>query len=142
MAAAASVDATYQVPYLAHAALEPLCCSVRFKPALNGAPASCEVWAPTQAPDSVLQTVRSMCPSGTVVNVVNTLLGGGFGRKFEMDFVIEAMQVGLACPGKLVKLTWPREQDFGNDQYRPMALSRITAAAAAPSPIPFTGLNT
>ena len=128
--ATASVNATYQVPYLAHAALEPLNCSVRYKPAVGTTPASCEVWAPTQAPDSVLGTVQKLCPAGTVVKVVNTLLGGGFGRKFELDFVIEAIQVGLACPGKLVKLTWPREQDFGNDQFRPMALSRISAAAS------------
>ena len=129
--ASPTINATYQVPYLAHAALEPLNCSVRFKPAVSGTPASCEIWAPTQAPDLVLQTAQKMCPSGTVFKIVNTLLGGGFGRKFELDFVIEAIQVGLACPGKLVKLTWPREQDFGNDQFRPMALSRITATASA-----------
>ena len=126
--AVASINASYQVPYLAHAALEPLNCSVRYKPATSTTPATCEVWAPTQAPDSVLATVKNMCPAGTVLTVTNTLLGGGFGRKFELDFVIEAIQVGLACPGKLVKLTWPREQDFGNDQFRPMALSRIAAS--------------
>jgi len=125
-----TINSIYQVPYLAHAALEPLNCSVRFKPSANGIPASCEIWAPTQAPDLVLQTAQRMCPSGTVLKIVNTLLGGGFGRKFELDFVIEAIQVGMACPGKLVKLTWPREQDFGNDQFRPMALSRITATAS------------
>ncbi|MGV0958300.1 MAG: molybdopterin cofactor-binding domain-containing protein [Limnohabitans sp.] len=125
-----TINSTYQVPYLAHAALEPLSCSVRFKPAASGLPASCEIWAPTQAPDLVLQTAQKMCPTGTVLKIVNTLLGGGFGRKFELDFVIEAIQVGMACPGKLVKLTWPREQDFGNDQFRPMALSRITASAS------------
>ena len=125
-----TINSTYQVPYLAHAALEPLNCSVRFKPSANGIAASCEIWAPTQAPDLVLQTAQKMCPSGTVLKIVNTLLGGGFGRKFELDFVIEAIQVGMACPGKLVKLTWPREQDFGNDQFRPMALSRITATAS------------
>jgi isoquinoline 1-oxidoreductase beta subunit len=69
-----------------------------------------------------------MCPAGTVVTVVNTLLGSGFGRKFEQDFIVESMQVGLACPGQLVKLTWPREEDFSNDQFRPMALTRVTAA--------------
>ena len=127
--ASPTINSVYQVPYLAHAALEPLNCSVRFTPAASGSPATCEVWVPTQAPDLVLQTVQKMCPVGTTPKVVNTLLGGGFGRKFELDFVIEAIQVGLACPGKLVKLTWPREQDFGNDQFRPMAMSRITATA-------------
>lgn len=128
-AAAASINSTYETPYLAHAALEPLSCTVRFRPASAGVPASCEVWAPTQGPDSVLQKVKSMCPGGTTVKVVNTLLGGGFGRKFENDFVVEAVQVAQACPGKLVKLTWPREQDFANDLFRPMAMSRITAGA-------------
>jgi len=130
-AGAVSIASTYQVPYLAHGALEPLNCSVRFTPGTSTAAPRCEVWAPTQAPDSVLMTVTKMCPQGTTVKVVNTLLGGGFGRKFEQDFIIEAMQVGLACPGKLVKLTWPREQDFSNDQFRPMALTRITAAATS-----------
>jgi isoquinoline 1-oxidoreductase beta subunit len=124
------INSTYQVPYLAHATMEPLNCTVRFKPAANGQPASCEIWAPTQGPDTVLQVATSLCPAGTVIKITNTYLGGGFGRKFESDFITEAIQVGLACPGKMVKLTWPREQDFGNDQYRPMALSRVIAAAS------------
>ena len=126
---AKTISSMYQVPYLAHAALEPLNCTVRYTPATGTTPARCEVGAPTQAPDSVLATATSMCPAGTLVTVVNTLLGGGFGRKFEQDFIVEAMQVGLARPGKLVKLTWPREEDFSNDQFRPTALTRITAAA-------------
>ena len=129
-AGAGVIGASYQLPYLAHAALEPLNCSVRFKPASGSAPASCEVWAPTQAPDGVKATATALCPAGTVVTVVNTLVGGGFGRKFEQDFVREAVQVGLACPGKLVKLMWPREEDFANDVYRPMTLSLIHAAAS------------
>jgi isoquinoline 1-oxidoreductase subunit beta len=122
-----AIDASYTLPYLAHAAMEPLNCTVRYTP---GAPGTCEIWAPTQAPDGVKSTAQSMCPAGTTVKVTNTLLGGGFGRKFEMDFIREAIQVGLACPGMPVKLTWPREQDFGRDQYRPMALSRIQAGAS------------
>ena len=122
-----AIDASYQLPYLAHAAMEPLNCTVRYTP---GAPGLCEVWAPTQAPDSVVATARALCPAGTVVQVTNTLLGGGFGRKFEQDFIREAVQVGLACPGKPVKLTWPRAQDFAYDQFRPMALSRIRAAVS------------
>lgn len=123
-----AIDATYSLPYLAHAAMEPLNCTVRYTP---GAPGLCEIWAPTQAPDSVKSTAQSMFPAGTTVKVTNTLLGGGFGRKFELDFVREALQVGLAMPGMPVKLTWPREQDFSRDQFRPMALSRVQAAASA-----------
>jgi isoquinoline 1-oxidoreductase beta subunit len=124
----AAIDATYQLPYLAHAAMEPLNCTVRYTP---GSPGTCEVWAPTQAPDGAKATAQAMCPAGTVVKLVNTLAGGGFGRKFEMDFIREAVQVGLAFPGKPVKLTWPRAQDFAYDQFRPMALSRVQAAASA-----------
>jgi len=129
-AASGVVNASYQLPYLAHAALEPLNCSVRFTPATATAPGRCEVWAPTQAPDGVKATAAGLCPAGTVITVVNTLVGGGFGRKFEQDFVRESLQVGLACPGRLVKLTWPREEDFANDVYRPMTLSSIQAAAS------------
>jgi isoquinoline 1-oxidoreductase beta subunit len=127
----AAIDATYQVPFLAHATMEPLNCTVLYVPAAGATPASCTAWVPTQSPDQTLQTLKSLCPAGTVLKVHNTLLGGGFGRKFEQDFVREAVQVALAVPGKPVKLTWPREEDFANDQYRPMARSRVQAAASA-----------
>jgi len=123
----ASIHSTYSLPFLAHAAMEPLNCTVRYAP---GTPGTCEIWAPTQAPDLVTLTAQGLCPAGTLIKVTNTLAGGGFGRKFEQDFIREAIQVGLACPGKPVKLTWPREQDFGYDQFRPMALSRVQAAAS------------
>jgi isoquinoline 1-oxidoreductase beta subunit len=125
------IDATYQVPFLAHATMEPLNCTVQYVPTSAGAPARCTAWVPTQSPDQTLQTLKSLCPAGTVLKVNNMLLGGGFGRKFEQDFVREAVQVALACPGKPVKLTWSREEDFANDQYRPMARSRVQAAASA-----------
>lgn len=125
----ATIDATYQVPFLAHATMEPLNCTVQFVPATATAAGSCTAWVPTQSPDQTLQTLKNLCPAGTVLKVNNMLLGGGFGRKFEQDFVREAVQVALACPGKPVKLTWPREEDFANDQYRPMARSRLQAAA-------------
>lgn len=123
----AAIDSRYSLPFLAHAAMEPLNCTVRYTP---GSPGICEVWAPTQAPDAVMVTARSLCPAGTVIKVTNTLLGGGFGRKFEQDFIHEAVQVGLAYPGHPVKLTWSREEDFAHDQFRPMALSRVRAAAS------------
>ena len=130
-AAQGVINSSYRLPFLAHAALEPLNCTVRYTPASGTAPATCEVWAPTQAPDAVSATTAGLCPAGTQVTVVNTLAGGGFGRKFEQDFIRQAVQVGLACPGKPVKLTWSREQDFTQDQYRPMSLSRIQASASS-----------
>jgi len=125
-----AIDASYALPFLAHATMEPLNCTVRYTP---GSPGTCEVWAPTQAPDGVAATARGLCPAGTVVKVVNTLLGSGFGRKFEQDFIREAVQVGRAYPGHPVKLTWSREEDFAHDQFRPMALSRVWAAVSPTS---------
>ncbi len=125
-----AINQTYQLPYLAHAAMEPMNCTSRFRPATSSSPARCDVWAPTQAPDGVMQTAAALCPAGTAVTVVNTLVGAGFGRKFEMDFIRQSVQVALAYPTRPVKLTWPREQDFANDQFRPMALSGISAGAS------------
>lgn len=128
LAAGTSISAQYQLPYLPHAHLEPLSCTVFYQP---GSPARCDMWVPTQVPDAVLQLAKALCPAGTVFNIINTMVGGAFGRRLEIDFVREAIQVGLAAPGKPVKLTWSREQEFANDQYRPMALSSIQAAASA-----------
>lgn len=128
-----AIASTYQVPFLAHAALEPLNCTVLFTPSTATSPASCDVWAPTQAPDATAATARALCPAGTAVRVENTLLGGGFGRKFEQDFIREAVQVALAYPNVPVKLTWPREQDFTYDQFRPMGRVRVAAAASKSS---------
>lgn len=60
---------------------------------------------PPQVPDAAGQTATRLCPAGTVVNMVSTLSGGAFGRKLELDYMIEAIQVALTCLGKPVKLT-------------------------------------
>lgn len=125
-----AIASTYQLPYLAHRSMDPMNCTARYTPAAGTAPACCEVWAPTQAPGAALQTVKALCPAGTEVDVVNTLVGGGFERRFEQDFVREAVQVALACPGKHVRLTWLREEDFSDDRFCPLALSSIQAAVS------------
>jgi isoquinoline 1-oxidoreductase beta subunit len=115
------LEMTYYVPYLAHACMEVLNCTV------NLTPTSCEIWAPTQAPGLIGFTVAGITGlSPSQVTVHTTYLGGGLGRKFEQDFISQAVQVAKAI-GKPVKLTWPREEDFQHDQYRPMALSRVRA---------------
>ncbi len=119
------VDATYDLPYLAHACMEPLNCTVRMDAT------GCEIWAPTQAPGMAVATaaaITGLDPSK--IQVHTTFLGGGLGRKFEQDFIAQAVTVAKAV-GRPVKLTWPREQDFTNDQYRPMALSRVRAGVDA-----------
>jgi isoquinoline 1-oxidoreductase beta subunit len=124
--AAKVVDATYSLPYVAHACMEVLNCTVDYVPGVR-----CEVWAPTQSAKSALSLVSGLTgltPDKVVIHV--TYLGGGLGRKAEMDFISQAVQVGMALQ-RPVKLMWPREEDFTHDQYRPMALVRARAGLDA-----------
>ena len=116
-----TVDAVYTLPYLAHATMEVLNCTV------NLTSTSCEVWAPTQSALSVVSTVTALTglPS-SAITVHTTYLGGGLGRKIEQDYISQAVQVAMAV-GKPVKLVWPREEDFSHDQYRPMAVVHATS---------------
>ncbi|MEP6809968.1 MAG: molybdopterin cofactor-binding domain-containing protein [Chthoniobacterales bacterium] len=121
--AARTIDVTYTFPYLAHACMEVLACTVL----LNAT--TCEVWAPTQGPNSALTTVSNVSglPKSSIT-LHPTLMGGGLGRKIEQDFISQAVQIAKALPyGTPVKLTWTREQDMANDQYRPMAAIRVRA---------------
>lgn len=120
--AAKVVDATYYLPYLAHAYMEVLNCTV------NLTATKCEIWAPTQAPGWVLGTASAITGMpASKITVHTTLMGGGLGRKIEQDYISQAVRVAKAL-GKPVKLTWPREQDMAHDQYRPMALVNVKAA--------------
>lgn len=136
-----TVDATYSVPYLAHATLEVVNCTVRLTyDATNTYVTLCEVWAPTQAASWVLGTAMTLVnaaqpshpitPAAVVVNT--TYLGGGLGRKIEQDYVSQAIQVALVVK-KPVKLTWPREEDMSHDNYRPMAMVNVKAALSSGS---------
>lgn len=116
-----ALEMTYYVPYLAHACMEVLNCTV------NLTADGCEVWAPTQGPGSVVNTVKTITgldPQRIMVHT--TFLGGGLGRKIEQDYIAQAVRIAQAV-GRPVKLTWSREEDFGHDQYRPMALARVRA---------------
>ena len=117
------MDALYQAPYLAHATMEPMNCTALFK---DG---RVELWAPTQVP----QMARDMAAKvagvkADQVTVHVTLLGGGFGRRLEVDFVGQAVQVAMACEGKPVQLSWSREEDMTHDFYRPMHLAKFQAS--------------
>ncbi len=123
--AAQQVDLYYDVPYLAHATLESMNCTA------SVTTAGCEIWAPTQAPGFVQAAAAAL--TGLPLEQISvhcTFMGGGLGRKFELDYVTQAVRVSMAI-GQPVKLTWPREQDFTNDQYRPMALVRVRAGLDA-----------
>ncbi len=111
------VDATYTLPYVAHACMEVLSCTVDYVPGVK-----CDVYAPTQSARSVLALVVSLTGlKESQIKINTTYLGGGLGRKAETDFVSQAVQVAMAVK-RPVQLFWPREEDFTRDQYRPMAL--------------------
>ncbi len=122
----ASVSAEYEVPYLAHAAMEPLNVVVDLKPD------HCTIWTGTQA-----QTMDRAMAAQTAglkpeqVEIHTTYLGGGFGRRANprSDFVMEAVQVAKAI-GKPVKVVWTREDDTRGGNYRPMWADRIEAGIA------------
>jgi len=117
---AKKLDLTYTLPYVSHACMEVLNCTVNYV-----AGVSCEVWAPTQAAKNVLSLVATLTGlSLDKITVNTTFLGGGLGRKIEMDFISQAVQVAMAIK-RPVKLMWPREEDFTHDVYRPMAAVRV-----------------
>lgn len=125
-AAARRIDALYQAPYLAHATMEPMNCTAQVK---DG---RVDIWVPTQVP----QMARAMAAQVAgvkedQVTVHVTLLGGGFGRRLEVDFVGQTVQVAMACEGLPVQLSWSREEDMTHDFYRPMHLAKFQAAIDA-----------
>jgi len=109
------IEARYEVPYLAHATLEPPCCTAQF-----GEDGSLFIRGPLQAPGDVrklMGELHQLPPEK--VRVEATYIGGGFGRKWSNDFSVIAVQVAKAVPGRLVKTIYTREQDMKTDEYRP-----------------------
>jgi isoquinoline 1-oxidoreductase beta subunit len=123
--AAQRVDAIYQAPFLAHAAMEPMNCTVHLRK--NG----CDVWVGTQAPtltQSVLAELTGLPKDA--VKIHNHLLGGGFGRRLEVDGSILAVQIAQHVDGP-VKVVWSREEDIQHDMYRPYYYDRLSAGLDA-----------
>lgn len=119
--AAKMVEAEYQVPLLAHAAMEPMNCTVHVRKD------SCDVWVGTQ----VLSRARATAAEVTglpleKVHVHNRLLGGGFGRRLDVDGITLAVRIGKQVDGP-VKVIWTREEDIQHDVYRPYYYDRLTA---------------
>jgi isoquinoline 1-oxidoreductase subunit beta len=123
--AATKVEATYQVPFLAHAALEPMNCTVHVR--RDG----CEVWVGSQvvARARAAAAKTAGLPSDKVV-VHNHLIGGGFGRRLEIDGVVRAVEIAKHVDGP-VKVVWTREEDIQHDMYRPCFFDRISAGLDA-----------
>jgi len=120
--AAKMISAEYRVPYLAHATMEPLNCTVWFK---DGA---AQVWVGTQFPGfarNAVAKVLGIKPDRVTVTV--TTLGGGFGRRALLDFVCQAAAIARQADGAPVQVLWPREQDMTHDYYRPAFVSRHKA---------------
>ncbi len=117
------IEAAYSVPFLAHAPMEPLNCTVQIK---DG---KVDVWVGNQAP-----TVVQWLAAGNVgvandaVTVHTPYLGGGFGRRFDLEVIRQALACAKVTGGKPVQLIWSREQDIQHDAYRPAVSCRFTAA--------------
>ena len=115
-------EAAYSAPYLAHATMEPMTAAALLK---DG---QLTVWAGNQLPTQIL--VEGAAITGlpeTAIRVETRLMGGGFGRRAEMDIIKQAVTVAKAMEGTPVLLTWSREEDMTHDAYRPAALARVTA---------------
>jgi len=120
--AAVKLDSRYYLPYLAHATMEPMNCTAHVQTD------RCDIWVPTQNQTGTLMTAKKITGlNPEQIHVHTAYLGGGFGRRFEQDFVEEAVQTAKAV-GRPVKVIWTREEDFQYDYYRPGNLSRIQAA--------------
>jgi len=123
--AATRVEATYQVPFLAHATMEPMNCTVHVRK--DG----CEIWVGTQAVARVQAAAAKTAGLPLdKVTVHNHLIGGGFGRRLEADGAIRAVQIAQQVDGP-VKVVWTREEDIQHDMYRPYWLDRLSAGLDA-----------
>ncbi|MGB6834779.1 MAG: xanthine dehydrogenase family protein molybdopterin-binding subunit [Candidatus Acidiferrum sp.] len=121
-AASKKIEAIYELPFAAHACMEPMNCTVHIQPD------RAEAWVPTQAPQwaqAVIAEVAKLPPEKVTVHT--TLMGGGFGRRYQADFVMEAAQVAKAA-GKPVMVLWTREDDMHHDFYRPASYHKFQGA--------------
>jgi len=121
--AAKVLDAEYEVPYLAHACMEPMNCTVL----VDGDKA--EVWTGNQSTTFVINGVSEGAGiDKDKIRTNITYLGGGFGRRGETDFVLRAAKVAKQMPGVPVQLVYTREEDMKNDFYRPAVVTQLKAA--------------
>lgn len=124
-AAATKVEATYQVPFLAHATMEPMNCTVHLRKD------ACEIWVGNQAvarAQAFAAKAAGLRPDQVIIH--NHLIGGGFGRRLEADGVARAVEIARQVKGP-VKVVWTREEDIQHDMYRPMFFDRLAAGLDA-----------
>ncbi len=119
--AATKLDSVYESPFLAHATMEPLNCT------LHVTEDGCDIWVGTQVPALVQLVVsKTLGIERDSVRIHNHLLGGGFGRRLEFDFIVKAALVAKQSKDP-VKVIWSREEDIQHDMYRPYYYDKISA---------------
>jgi CO/xanthine dehydrogenase Mo-binding subunit len=115
------IEADYQLPFMAHAPMEPGNTVAHFLGS------SCEMWSPTQVPQDVRDSVATALGLDSEKVKVNvTLMGGGFGRRLEHDYAVEAARVSKFINGP-VQVLWTREDDMRNSPYRPASYHKLSA---------------
>ena len=123
--AADRLEATYEYPFQAHAPVEPMNCTADVRRD------SCEVWVPTQTPETAFQNItKTLGLPPEAVHVHTTLLGGGFGRRLQVDYVDEAVEISKAI-GKPVQVVWTREDDMRNGFFQPASIEQMSAGLTA-----------
>lgn len=117
------IEATYDAPYLAHAAMEPLNATVR----INAD--SAELWVGTQVPETARHVVAEVANlPDTAITIHQYAIGSSFGRRLDVDFIAQAAAIAKARPGVAVQTIWSREDDMQHDMYRPAAAAHFRAA--------------
>ncbi len=116
------IEADYELPFQAHATMEPMNCTMHITAD------RAEAWAPAQGPEWVQQVIGQVTKlPAEKIQVHTTFMGGGFGRRYQADFAMEAAQIAKRI-GRPVQLIWSREDDMTHDYYRPAAYHRVSAA--------------
>jgi isoquinoline 1-oxidoreductase beta subunit len=122
--AASRHEAVYHQPFLAHATMEPMNCTVHWRTDV------CEIWVGTQAPDRAVAKLAALGLKPEQIRLHNHLIGGGFGRRLEVDGIVLAARIARHVQGP-VKVLWQREEDIQHDLYRPYYVDRIAAGLDA-----------
>ena len=131
--AAQRLDAVYQLPLLAHAAMEPMNCTVHYTKD------ACDVWVGTQVPTRTQDSVADLTGlPKNAIKIHNHFIGGGFGRRLEHDGTLLAVKIARQVSGP-VKVVWSREEDIQHDLYRPYYYDRLSAGLdASGAPVAWT----
>jgi isoquinoline 1-oxidoreductase beta subunit len=121
-AAAKKIEAEYHAPFIAHVTMEPMNCTALVTKD------HCTVWAPNQGVDFVVGVAAEITGfKPEAIEVITPFLGGGFGRRFVMDYAIQAITLAKKHRGKPIKVIWTREEDLRHDHYRPMSAAKFSA---------------